>query len=304
MDRYRALATLVRWLGPWAGSKAPPGIHTEERTEGVRVRVYRSARRPIGVYVVSRTAVDDLSRAYAIGESIADAHGLPRPAIFSISFGSQPTIELAAREPDRIGPIVLFGGFADFDATVRYAVGGPARDPNNAPVVFLHLLPHMNTSCDREAVARAWNEMVRGTWGRPELKVDEARAKIAAGIAASLAGGDKELFLAGCGLRDGAEALLEEGLARSGDAFAFADPRPALARVKSPIVIVHGKDDDVIPWTEAEKLAAAAPRAKLLITGMYGHTGSSKVDVRAMGREVKTMLEVVRAMIDAPLARP
>ena len=159
---------------------------------------------------------------------------------------------------------------------MRFAVGGPARDPNNAPVVFLHLLPHLDVSCDREAVARAWNAMVRGTWGRPELKEERARTKIADAIAASLGPAEQQLFYIGCGLREGGAEHLDAGLRACGDAFAFANPRDALSRVKTPVVIVHGKDDDVIPWSEAEKLRDALPAGhphRLLITGMYGHTG-------------------------------
>jgi len=260
---------------------------------------------------ISKDATNDLGIAFDRIEAEARAHALPKPAIFSISFGSQPAIALAARDEfaERVSTLVLFGGFADFDATVRFAIGGGdgmAHDPLNAPVVWLHLLDRLPMKIDRRGVAMAWRTMVERTWGRMELKVEGARNPIAHDIARTLDPPEREVFLMGCGLHDGSRATFERALGAIGDTYAWADPRPHLARVRSPVVIVHGRDDDVIPWFEADKLRSALPPNhphKVLVTGMYGHTGSAIPDVRALGREAKTMLEVVRALVRAPTGR-
>jgi hypothetical protein len=46
-----------------------------------------------------------------------------RPGVFSISFGSYPAIELAASSArgDRVGQLILFGGYASFEDAVRTA---------------------------------------------------------------------------------------------------------------------------------------------------------------------------------------
>lgn len=268
----------------------------------------------VGLRVTAHTT-DDLAAVFEAGEAIARAESLPRPSLFSVSFGSQPAIALAGREAfrDRVGAVVLFGGFADFDASVRFCLTGRAahdgaalaiaHDPLNAPVVWLHLLDHLELDCDRAAVAAALRTMVVRTWGRAELKRPGARDPIAHAIARDLSPRDREVFLLGCGLREGGGRHLEAVLARLGDAFAFTDPRPHLARVRAPIAIVHGRDDDVIPWFEAEKLRRALPPehpARFLVTGLYGHTGAGAVDVRALGRELATMLDVVRTLVEAP----
>jgi hypothetical protein len=70
------------------------------------------------------------------------------------------------------------------------------------------------------------------------------------------------------------------------------------------VAIVHGRDDDVIPWLEAEKLRAALPeghRARLLLTGLYDHTGSKTPGLRTLFAEARTMLGVIGALLDAPL---
>jgi pimeloyl-ACP methyl ester carboxylesterase len=263
---------------------------------------------------VSPRSTDDLAAAFEHLERIG--RGLPPPAIFSISFGSQPAIALAARPAfrNRVSALVLFGGFADFDATVRYAITGRAEhrgrtleiahDPLNAPVVWLNLLPHLAQRAEVSVVAHAWHAFVERTWGRAELKVGDARAKIAHELAASLGERERELFFLGCGLVPGALPLLEEALSAAGRAFAFTDPRPHLASLVAPVVIVHGRDDDVVPWFEAEKLRDALPPGhphRLLITGMYGHTGASSLAPLALANEARTMIDVLRLMVSAPV---
>jgi pimeloyl-ACP methyl ester carboxylesterase len=251
-------------------------------------------------------AAGQLALAFDEAERLARARGLPRPPLFSISFGSLPAIALASRGDyrDRVGALVLFGGYADFAATVRYALAGEGHDPTNAPVVLLNLLPFLLTNVSEHApLEAALREMVDRTWGRPELKLPGARDPIARDIAAPLSGEARSLFLQACLLEPGAPALLEQGLARAGRALDFADPRPALGRVRAPVLIVHGRGDDVIPWTEADKLLAALPqghRARALVTGLYHHSGASLPGPLALLAEGRKLLEVVRALADAP----
>lgn len=358
-----ALCTLLRWLGPWAGTSAPPGIVRTERLLGearsLRAYLYEPPGRALGAYLiapglhflgpddprldrfcrvlaaagllvlapklpdhlslrVSPRTTGDLALAWDDVADLAARRRLARPAVFTISFGSAPAIELAARDGyrGRVGPLVLFGGFADFAASVRFAVTGEMvhererltlpRDPLNSPAVFVNLLPYLDVRGDRGLLEAAWREMAVSTWGRMELKRPGARDPFAAAIADRLPAELREVFLIGCGLRPGGAELLEAGLAAAGDAFAFADPRPHLARVVAPVVIVHGKDDDVIPYCQAHLLRAALPaghRHRLHLTGMYGHTGAETPPPGALVAEGVTMLRVARAILDAPLGR-
>lgn len=266
---------------------------------------------------VSPRTTDDLEAVVAHATRISTRERLPPPALFSISFGSQPAIALAARDVE-LSALVLFGGFAEFETSVRFCLTGRAtyanealslpHDPLNAPVVWLHLLDHLDLDCNRVRVESAFRTMVTRTWGRAELKLPGARDAIAHDIAASLDERDRAVFLLGCGLADRARAAqhLDAALARLGDAYAFTDPRPHLAKLRAPIAIVHGRDDDVIPWFEAEKLRAALPQGhphRMLVTGLYGHTGAGKFDLRVLGRELATMIAVVRSLVDAPTGR-
>ena len=207
---------------------------------------------------------------------------------------------------------MVFGGFADFRATVRFALTGVTeragerlelpRDPLNSPAVFLNLLPHLDVDGDRAALEAAWMAMVERTWGRMELKEPGKRDPHAHAIAATLPAELREIFLVGCGLRPGAVDRLDEGLRRSGEAFAFFDPRLHLGGVRAPVFVIHGRDDDVIPWFEAEKirdgLPAGQPR-RFLVTGMASHTGT-RAPAGALVRELGLLVQTVRAIHDAP----
>src|SRR5690606_38887308 len=145
-------------------------------------------------------------------------------------------------------------------ATIRFALTGRLRrdgrdvdlprDPLNAPVVILNVLPflgpELGDDVDRARLAGALREAAHRTWGREELKRPGARDPIIHGVAESLPERERDLLLVACGLRPGAGDLLEAGLARAGDAFAFADPGPHLGEIEAPVAVVHGRDDDVI----------------------------------------------------------
>jgi pimeloyl-ACP methyl ester carboxylesterase len=261
-----------------------------------------------------RTA-DDLAAAFDELERTAAPYALPPPAIFSISFGSMPGIEIAARPShrDRVGTLVVFGGFVDFEATVRFAVTGMIerrghryempRDPLNGPAVFVNMLPFIDVPGDPAVLEAAWMEMAVATWGRQELKGPGARAPFAHAIAAKLPPEQRTLFLMGCHLAPGAADKLEEGFASMGNAFAFVDPRAHLAEVRAPVVVIHGRNDDVIPWFESEKIVEALPPEhphRFIVTGMASHTGALLPPPRELAQEVAALVATVTSIHQAP----
>lgn len=233
-----------------------------------------------------------------------------RPALFSISFGSWPALEVAARLGDAVDGVVTFGGYAEFRSVVRFCcdgvVRGPdgdsqlARDPLNCPALFLNLQRWLGAPArELEEAAGAWRRLVYQTWGRMELKEPGRLEPLVEAEARSLSGPARELFRLGCGVTPGTIAAAEAALERAGAALAAFDPAPALARLECPVVVCHGRDDDVIPWSEATKLfGALSPRgrSRLLLTGLYGHTGSSLPSPAALAREGRTLLEMARAL--------
>lgn len=258
---------------------------------------------------------EDLRAVWRHAVKIARENALPRPALFSISFGSLPAIRLAAdpRHHDEIGSLVLFGGYGDFDRAVTHLLSGMydgpdgpmqrRNDPLNAAAIFRNVLFLMPVPAELQpALDDAWLKIIHRTWGHVgAFKDGDAYERVAREVAATLPEPAREWFHLGCNLRPRALETVREAL--SGGAFAFADPRDALTRVRAPVTVVHGRDDDVIPWTEADRIRSALPPetpCEVLLTGMYGHTGSALPSPEEMTREVATLLKVARALMQAP----
>src|SRR5690349_3020560 len=119
---------------------------------------------------VAPAAIDDFAHAF---EALRAHPACPvaRPGIFSVSFGSLLALRLAAARPDAMSGVVVFGGYADWDATIRFAVSGEldgrrwaARDMRNLPVVFMNFLDDLDERpADPAPVVAAWRRYVEAT---------------------------------------------------------------------------------------------------------------------------------------------
>jgi len=262
------------------------------------------------------TLFSDGEAAFAYAAGLAALRGMPPPGVFSISFGSLVALHLASKPElvDEIGGVILFGGYADLFATVRFAVTGHAEregarvdlapDPLNSPVIYLNLLPHLEMRGDRERLGRAYRTMVRRTWGRMELKAKGARDGHAHAIAASLPEELRTPFLRGAGLAPDALPWLDDAIIAATSPMRVYQASSLLPNVHARITLVHGRDDDVIPFVETEKLAAGLPRGRLArksITGLYGHTGAGEVGLRALGAELRALTGMLSDMVHAPV---
>lgn len=233
-----------------------------------------------------------------------------KPGVMSISFGSMPALRLAARRGEDLANLVVFGGFADFRRTLRFALGGEgerANDPLNAPAVVTNLLPFLGPAQglagheDAERVRRALLAYCARTWGRPEMKVEQAYVAVAESMARELEGPLRSLFLRACRVEPGLDALVEEALGRAGAHFDWIDPRPHFASIHTPVTLVHGVSDDVIPFEESLALQTALSphtRTALHLTGLYGHTHVDGVGhgPRTIARELVSMARILGAM--------
>ena len=323
-----AVFTLARWLGPWADTTRAPEVPTRDtEVAGLRVRVYGREGRPYLIapglhyagpddprmdrfcrilaaaghhvaapFVPSYLALTPDARAIADFIRVFDAIDFARPpVVFSISFGSLLAFALAAARPGAIDRLVIFGGYSNFHDTMRYCLTGTGRDPLNQPVVLMNLLEIVDPT-GAEDLRHWWREYVTRTWGRPELKARERFTAIAEELAPSVPASVRELFLVGIGARPGAwdiaSAALEKYDARP------LDPAPYLARVTGRVDLVHGADDDVIPYEQSHALAKQLVNATVgvHITGMYGHTGAQRPPLSAAARELATMLRVLRIL--------
>ena len=261
----------------------------------------------VAPFVPSYLALTPNAQAIADFARVADA--LPRwstdkPVVFSISFGSLLAFSLAAARPDAVDSLVIFGGYSSFHDTMRFCLNGEVdsgrqalRDPLNQPVVMMNLLDHLeHDSAQRDALAGMWRTYVTRTWGRPEMKARERFVAIAEELAPEVPASVRELFLVGIGARPGAWELAVPALVDF-DATAL-DPAPYLPRVRCRVDLVHGVDDDVIPFEQSHALAKLLVNADVHthVTGLYGHTGAQRPPLGALAKELATMVRVLRVL--------
>ncbi|MGE0791140.1 MAG: hypothetical protein AB7S26_36040 [Sandaracinaceae bacterium] len=248
---------------------------------------------------VAPALVDDSLAAF----DVCRARVGGRLGVFSISFGSYPAIHLAAARPEHVRAVTMFGGYASFEDVIRFSLGvdrDKPLDPLNRPVIFLNLLDHLEgLPDDVEPLRAAWTEYVRSSWGREWMKHRDAYVALSDRIAARLPAEHREMFEMGTGAIEGGISRALAALERGRASLAHLDAKDACERVRCPVAIVHGRDDDVIPVDQAEKLRAAlsaSPDARVYLTGLYGHTVSGGVDLDALGQELRSLVGIVNAI--------
>ena len=246
------------------------------------------------------TLMPDARRTFAALEERAPA-GI-KPGVMSISFGSLPALELAGH-PDvgpRVGGVMTFGGYARWQAALRFALAGGDGvpfDPLNRPAGYMQLLHGLPPPADRPRLEAAWRGFVSETWGRAEMKQDGAWQPVAERWADTAHPDDRGLARLGLGVDPRCVEVAEEVIARydAEGTMDFLDARAAIPRITAPLYVVHGADDDVIPVGQAAELAAGTgpgQSAKVIVTGAYGHTGRAG----NLLREAGSMIAVLRAL--------
>jgi fermentation-respiration switch protein FrsA (DUF1100 family) len=184
--------------------------------------------------------------------------------VIAVSVGLGP-VAVALQEPalaERVRVVLALGGYADARELVRYfttggyafgtASGRVAVDPALAWAFLARNLDLVPDSGDRALVARAG-------------PTEPAPADAGPGARAVLA------LLRN---REPArvDALLEALPAETQALLDALSPARHLGRTRVPLLLVHGRDDPAIPFTESLRLAAAAPdRARLVLVDLVGH---------------------------------
>jgi pimeloyl-ACP methyl ester carboxylesterase len=235
---------------------------------------------------VRASLTDDLERCLLLLQERREWCPSGRPALFSISFGALPALRLAARTEHQraFQRLFLFGGYANWAQTIEYCLSGRidgrphgVRDPLNQPVVFMNLLDQLpQRPAEPSALLAAWRRYVESTWGRPEMKAADRYQPLARRLAEELDAPVAELFLQGCGLDGDALGLCRAALDQP-DIAALLDTGPVLADIRAPVTVVHGLEDDVIPYSQSEELhrrLGEHTECELHLTGLVDHTRS------------------------------
>jgi pimeloyl-ACP methyl ester carboxylesterase len=167
--------------------------------------------------------------------TVLDAAGLDRVALYSESGGVHSGLRFAARYPERVSRFVITGGY----------VHGRARRHGTPP----------EQDALRLMINEGWKSELEGFGAAfmltyfPEGPLEAVRD--AARIMRSSKPPSVELAL-----RDAINTVDNAGL---------------LQEVMCPVLIVHGRNDAVHPLSEARKLAAGLPDARLHVLDTANH---------------------------------
>ena len=165
-------------------------------------------------------------------EAVVDATGLERFALFGSSQGAASAIAYAARHPARVSHLILYGGFAR---------------------------GHLKRGGDQAAVRKGIDlakALIQQGWGR---KHDAHRQWFTSTF---LPEGSADQFRWFNRLQK--LSASPEVAARRVETVAGIDVTRLLAKVKAPTLVLHCRDDGVVPFEAGEELAASIPGARLV----------------------------------------
>ena len=163
--------------------------------------------------------------------AVLDRLGAERTALVGISATAMVALRLAAEQPERVSHLIIAGGYAE-------------RHLANAAAV--------------DAAQRAMNQM-RGDW---PAYIDQFF-----GIVFSEPHSTKQYEdgVHAAWASDGATVAM--GLA----GWLGTDMREQARKVRCPTLVIHGEDDQRVPYAQGESIAALVPGARMLTIGGGGH---------------------------------
>lgn len=214
--------------------------------------------------------------------------------VIGFSFGATQAL-VAAADPQvhpSVRAVAGFGGYCDLARIVRALLTGEHEwdghaeridpDPYGRWILAANYLTRAPDFEEMHAVAEGARALALesgrvGAWAW-EPAYDARKAEIRAGLTAP----EREVWdriAPPAGVAPPRGALAEQlAQALTSAALAFdpaLDPRPLLARVSAPAILVHGRDDRLVPYTESLRLAQHLPPERLralLVTGLFAHS--------------------------------
>ena len=213
--------------------------------------------------------------------------------VIGFSFGA-PHAVAATAHPDlesEVAGSVSFGGYCDLARTIRFLMTGTHEwhereyritpDPYGRWIVGANYLTAIDEYSDAGDVVHALRALAihAGDSGIPSLdpRLDSRKGE----LRASVAEGRLPLFdlfaPRSADLPDAARGteIAEALVSAARRADPEIEPRSALAKVRRPVHLLHGRRDHLIPFSESLRLREALPpetESRTTITRLFGHS--------------------------------
>lgn len=241
---------LIAWPEPFCSDLASRGFHViryDNRDTGFSTKfdgrkapsmlsmLVRSALRlPIRVPYTLKDMADD-----AVG--LLDAMGIEEAHIVGASMGGMIAQNLAAAYPERVRTL-----------TSIMSTSGHRSLPGADPLVTRHILRARPTNANREAVI-AHNMRTIEMIGSPAYPVDEDTRRELASMSF-----DRVYYPQG--FTRHVAAIIQDG-----------DRRDRLRAIEAPTLVIHGREDRLVPLAGGIDTAEYVPDARLEIIDGMGH---------------------------------
>ena len=164
-------------------------------------------------------------------ECVVDAAGLSRFALFGVSQGCAVSVAYAARNPDRVSHLILYGGFPKGER-------------------------HLAVSDAEEARIHAMNTLVREGWGQDNPAFRQMfTSMFIPGANPAQMHWFNELQRVSATPENASKIL---------DAIAELNVMPMLSDISTPTLVMHVRDDSVIDMRRGQEFAKHIPNARFV----------------------------------------
>lgn len=249
-----------------------------------------------------------------------------RLGLVGFSFGAPHAIAAAHHAlRDEIGGVCGFGGYCSLEHTFRFMMSGrhawagrqyrQRPDPYGRWIVAANYLTSVPGREDAVDVADALRSLARHTGDVGAASWDpvyDPEIRRLRGTVAEERRALFDIFARESVARDtlpgaSTEAPTEHGLSELAEALASAarrrdpalDPSDAFREVEGQVHVLHGRSDNLIPFTESHRLARALPRAqlRLTVTRLFGHSGGEPWAANAILRDLPRFIGALRGVL-------
>jgi pimeloyl-ACP methyl ester carboxylesterase len=225
-------------------------------------------------FELSTESIGSIDRA---ASRLASHLRVPDVGVFGISFSGALALIAASRVSSRthIGFVVALGAHHDLLRFAAFALGNPVTGPSKeqcatrphpyaAAVIAFNVAEDLFSPADLPRAKEALLAL---------LQSDRARSTR---VAATLSQNGRAMFASLQRHRSEPTRMkaVHEAVLRQAQRLRELSPVGSLHKVSMPVVLMHGKDDPVVPWTETMWLAHELPGhhvASLIVTPLIRH---------------------------------
>lgn len=311
------------------------GITVAGRSHVSLVRLARALSAAGGAVLVPeidtwrRLVVDPEATAAVLGASAAflDERGDTGGGVtvMGFSFGATQALVTAAdpRHRGHISGVVGFGGYCDLRRTVLYMMTGRHDwrgkqyrldpDPYGRWIVAANYLTHVPEYRSMEPVARGARALAMEAGRRGVFSGDRAYDPLKADIRRDLARDEQRVWdliapPAGANVpRDEATELAEQLAAAALRVHPALDPRPVLPQLQRRVVLAHGWQDQLVPFTETLRLQEHLPYDVLKhasVTRLFAHSrGAGGMRLLSYPAEALRFARLLQCALALPRSR-